>query len=251
MTCTTEQNGAEWSASYRFYDEANPWAQPWECRVVQCKTEARAREYAEKEYAKHKGYHDATINGLIRYRETGTADVAEYFNDSHRYWLRKGYNPAAVVYLREDQPGVICSEEFPNPAFESRNGYIHVTVEARKVGEWVADCGAEGPNQYRRYRSALLKATTYEDARRLAEEWIEQIARPFIAHELANQVDRVEVIDADGTAHSGELFSEHGEGTNGVSVKLDNPAAFRGRHRDGIAYVDRSQVRKVELATAN
>lgn len=187
MDITVTHEGYKWGAKYRFYDPANPWASAWESAVGQCVSESSARQYAENEFTKHRGYHEGTINALIQYRETGTPDKAGYLNDSHRYWLKKDYNPAKVVYLKEHQPGVICYEKFDNPDYPHLPGYIHVEIRAHKVDEWFVDCEGNSPDRERKGIGATFIGTTYEEARRLGEKWITEVARPFIAQRTANR----------------------------------------------------------------
>lgn len=227
---------------FRVWDAANPWV---EARQVGFKhtTEANAHAHYAKEFANHARLHSGMIDALIAYRETGVPTLESWRPASQWYFKAKDYRPNDRAYVRKDQPGVVCYETFDNPAFETQRGMIHVEIRWCK-GEWFVECNAEGPNRYRRTIGKRLTASTYEEARTFGSSWVEQDARPFIARELANQVDYVEV-EQDGKTLTGELFSSFDDGRT-YRIQFDNPDAFKGWQWHGIAEVEKERVRFVQ-----
>lgn len=250
MSCdvTKEPNGTS-SAKYAFYDAANPWVEPWAMTVVQCRDEASARQYVEKEFASHKRLHDGVIDALIHYATTGEPTLPAWMPESQWYFRLKSYKPDNRAYLREGEPGVICHETFDGNAPLGNKDTIHVEIQACGANNYVAECFAEGSNQYRRQRSKRFEAPTYAEAKKLAETWISEFARPFIAHELANPVDYVEFDDpATGKTITGELFGVDADGSwrDAWRIKLDDPKAMVTWRRDGIVTIDKSLIRRVD-----
>lgn len=244
--------GSIYAGTFRVWDAANPWVEPWQVGFTGYTSEERARQHYEREFANHKRLQDGVIEALIHYRETGEPTLESWRPASAWYWKHPKYQPDNRAYLRENEPGVICYEKFTNPAWDHLPGTIYVTVEARGPNRYVAECFAEGPNQYRRQRSERFEAPTYAEARALAETWVETVGRPFIARELENQVDYVEFTDPmTGQTFTGELIGVDADSPwrTTVFVKLDSPEEYRGYQRDGLAPIDRTFVRRVEKPT--
>lgn len=131
------------------------------------------------------------------------------------------------------RPGheVACYRELTqNPAFDWDTAGVHATIVLSAAnGKCHASCSAYGPNQYRRQIGATINGDSFAEVKAKATEWIETVARPWEAKELANQVDYVEVTDPLGKVHTGQLWGvTAGEFERETWVKLDNPAAYTG-----------------------
>lgn len=232
------------SGAFTVWDEANPWVEPWSVNFSGYGNEEHARQSYEKEFKNHQRLHDGTIDALLHYQQTGEPILSTWMGD-RIYWKQPGYNPAKQVFVKENQPGLICFEKFNNP---DHPGYIHVTVQARAFGKWVAECEAEGPNRYRRSFRERFEATTYEDARRLAEEWI-TAAREWGAQALANQVERY-TWEEHGNQWTGTLISVWGNRDCHARLMLygDGESHPGARSRDGAWFVtvDRAVLVRLE-----
>lgn len=141
-------------------------------------------------------------------------------------------------------------EPTQNPVHEWDQAGIFVeVVKCATTRKYIAFCESYGPNQYRRQHNNHFEAATLAEAKRLATEWIETSARPWVAKELANQVDYVQVIDAEGTAHNGELWgvaSGDRQNMRCAWVKLSDPEAFEGNGvRDGKVWIEWARIRPV------
>jgi hypothetical protein len=114
--------------------------------------------------------------------------------------------------------------------------------------EYRADCSAEGPNQYRRSTHEHFEHPSFDGIKKLVFDWIVGVARPFVAREAANQVDRITFSDSRGE-WPGNLRGLQDPGRDYVYVELDDPEAFwqgrsaARRHKDGWIYAPVEQVR--------
>lgn len=165
---------------FRVWDEANPWVEAWEVGFLHYDEASARKHYGEKEFANHRRLHIGVIDALLHYAETGEPTL-EAWRPGTPYWKHHTYDARKRVFLVEGQPGVILYEKFDNPAYEHLPGMIHVTVQARKVSDWCAECFAETPDRQRRQISAYLHGKTYDEAKQLAEAWISEVGRPHIA----------------------------------------------------------------------
>lgn len=174
------QKGNIYEGTFRVWDEANPWSEPWSVNFTGYHSaEAARQEYAGR-FADHKRWQEEEIAALIHWRETGEATIAASMPENQFYWRKLGFNPSKHVHLKENQPGVICYERLPAADPTDMPGMIHVEIEPHRVDDWCADCFAETPGPDRKQIGTYLHGKTYEEAAALGRQWIAEVGRPHV-----------------------------------------------------------------------
>jgi hypothetical protein len=92
----------EVTGTFRCWDAANPWVEPWEVGFRFKNKESVEANY-KQEYGKHKQLHDGVINALLHYKETGEPIEPDWLPQSNTnfHWLKKGYKPENYKGFRQ------------------------------------------------------------------------------------------------------------------------------------------------------
>ena len=96
------------SGTFRVWDEANPWCEPWEVNFLHS-TEERARKDYADEFANLSNLHTGVIDALLHYQATGEPAQPVWMpKTKHNFhWLQPDYKrsehlpPVAVNPYRE------------------------------------------------------------------------------------------------------------------------------------------------------
>lgn len=173
------QAGDSFQGTFRVWDEANPWAEPWSVNFRYSSEESARRQFAA-EFEKHSGWQEDAVRVLIYYREHGELPEDGGKPEGQRYWLKPGFDPSKRVHLKEGQPGVICSEVIQAASEHDRHGRLHVEIEPHRPDDWMADCFAETPGPGQTVKAAHLHGKNYEEASALGRQWLEEVGRPHV-----------------------------------------------------------------------
>lgn len=84
----------EVTGTFKCWDEANQWVEPWEVGF-RFKSKENALKNYLAEYHNHKRLHDGVINALLHYKETSEPIEPGWLPQSSTnfHWLKKGYKP--------------------------------------------------------------------------------------------------------------------------------------------------------------
>jgi len=86
-------NNTEVIGTFKCWDEANPWVEPWQVSF-RFKSKDNALKNYQAEYLKHKQLHDGVIHALLHYKETGEPIEPDWLPQSNNFhWLKKDYKP--------------------------------------------------------------------------------------------------------------------------------------------------------------
>ena len=90
--------------TFRCWDEANQWVEPWEVGF-RFKSKDIVEKNYKQEYEKHKQLHNGVINALLCYKETGRPIEPDWVPQSRTnfHWLKKGYKPENYKGFRQLQ----------------------------------------------------------------------------------------------------------------------------------------------------
>lgn len=88
--------------TFKCWDEANKWIEPWEVGF-RYKSKENASHNYQSRYEELKRLHEGVINALLHYKETGEPVEPDWMPNSSTnfHWLKKGYNPENYKGFRQ------------------------------------------------------------------------------------------------------------------------------------------------------